>query len=68
MKFFLDANMPYSVLTIFKELGLKAIHARDVGLSRAADKEIARYAKKNKSILVQFIFSWEAWCQIMAKI
>lgn len=52
MKFFLDANIPYSALEMFKGLDLEAVHARDIQLSRAGDKEIADYALKNKSILV----------------
>lgn len=52
MKFFLDANIPYSALEIFTELNLEAEHARNVGLSRASDKEIMDYAIKNNSILV----------------
>ncbi|MBI2542778.1 MAG: DUF5615 family PIN-like protein [Candidatus Aenigmarchaeota archaeon] len=52
MKFFLDANIPYSALEVFEELSLEAIHARYVGLSQAIDKEIMNFAIKNKSILV----------------
>lgn len=52
MKFFLDANMPYSALEVFEELGLEAKHARDVGLGRASDEEIMAYAVNNRSILV----------------
>ncbi len=52
MKFFLDANIPYSVLELFRELKLEAGHARDIGLGRAEDKEIIRHAIKTKSILV----------------
>lgn len=52
MKFFLDTNIPYSALEIFKVLKLEAAHARDVGLSRADDKEIIEYAIKNNSIIV----------------
>ena len=52
MKFFLDTNIPYSALKIFEELGLESAHARDAGLSRAGDKEIADYAKKNGSIMI----------------
>jgi predicted nuclease of predicted toxin-antitoxin system len=51
IKFFLDANIPYSSKQIFKSFGTVE-HARDAGLSRAADKEILKYAVKNKSILV----------------
>lgn len=51
IKFFLDANIPYSSKQIFKDFGTVE-HTRDVGLSKASDKEILRYASKNKSILV----------------
>ncbi len=52
MRFFLDANMPYSTLELFKELDLEAQHAKDVGLGKAQDKEIMNYAIKNKCILI----------------
>ena len=52
MKFFLDANMPYSALEVFKKFKIDVKHARDVGLSQASDKEIMNYAVKNKSILI----------------
>ena len=52
MKFFLDANIPYSALEIFEELNLESVHAREVGLSRVDDKAIMDYAKKNDSILI----------------
>ena len=52
MKFFLDANIPYSALEIFEELNLECEHARDIGLSRADDIQIMNYAIKNDSILV----------------
>lgn len=52
MKFFLDANLPYSTLNIFKKINLEVIHARDIGLGNADDKKILEYTIKNKSILV----------------
>ena len=52
MKFFLDTNIPYSALVVFEELKLESTHARDAGLSRVSDREIADYAKKNESILL----------------
>jgi predicted nuclease of predicted toxin-antitoxin system len=52
MKFFLDANIPHSTLDVFEALKLAAVHAKDVDLSRADDKEIISYAAKNESILV----------------
>ncbi len=52
MKFFLDANIPYSALQVFEELKLEATHARNIGMNRSTDKQIAEYAAKNRSILV----------------
>ncbi len=52
MKFFLDANIPYSTLNIFKKINLEVIHARDIGLGQATDKKILEYAIRSKSILV----------------
>ena len=52
MKFFLDANIPYSALQIFEELKLEATHARNIGMNRSTDKQIADYAAKNRSVLV----------------
>lgn len=52
MKFFLDANIPYSTLNIFKKINLEVIHARDIGLGNADDKKILGYTIKSKSILV----------------
>ncbi len=48
----MDSNIYYSTLDIFKELNLEALHARDVGLSRATDKEIIDYAIMNKLVLI----------------
>jgi predicted nuclease of predicted toxin-antitoxin system len=52
MRFFLDMNIPYSALKVFEELKLESSHARDVGLNKADDGEIAGYAKKKQSILL----------------
>lgn len=52
MKFFLDANIPYSSIKKFEELHLDAIHARDVGFSQADDDEIMKYAAMERRILV----------------
>ncbi|MBI2045697.1 DUF5615 family PIN-like protein [Candidatus Pacearchaeota archaeon] len=52
MRFFLDANMPYSSLEVFKQLNLRASHARLVGLGKVNDDEIMKYAINNGSILV----------------
>lgn len=52
MKFFLDANIPYSSKSVLSNLGHEVIHAKDVGMSFAEDKEIVEYAKSNKSIVI----------------
>ncbi len=52
MKFFLDANIPYSILGIFKELNLEAKHARDFGLSNAEDIEILKHSVQDNYILI----------------
>lgn len=52
MKFFLDANIPHSALKVFEEFNLEAVHARDIGLSKATDKEIFEYAVNKRCILV----------------
>jgi len=52
MKFFLDTNIPYSVLEIFTEFKLTAIHSRDIDLHNATDNEIFEYVVKNKYILI----------------
>lgn len=51
MKFFLDANLPYSTKDVFSRHG-EAEHARDAGLGKASDTKIARYARKRKAVLV----------------
>ncbi len=52
MRFLLDTNIPYSSLKVFNELILEAVHAKDVGLSKATDEEIMNYSIKNKCIIV----------------
>ena len=52
MKFLIDANIPYSSLKMFEEMGLDAVHVRDAGLMRASDIEIFNYAIKNKFVIL----------------
>ncbi|MBI2137064.1 DUF5615 family PIN-like protein [Candidatus Woesearchaeota archaeon] len=52
MRFFLDANIPYSAVRIFQELGLETVHTRDVNLGSAEDAEIMNYAAKGSYIIV----------------
>ena len=52
MKFFLDANIPYSAQAVFKKNHCFAQHAKDAGLARASDTQILEHAIREKSILV----------------
>jgi len=51
MKFFLDANLPYSSKEIFQKLG-KTWHARDLKLQNTEDEIIFKSAAKRKAILI----------------
>ena len=51
MRFFLDENIPYSSMHVFKRFG-QTSHVRDVGLVSAPDREIIEYASRHKAILV----------------
>lgn len=51
MKFFLDANLPYSTKDIFSRFG-EVLHAKDVDLQAASDETIFSFAVKEKAILV----------------
>lgn len=50
MKFILDANIPYSAAAIFS--AGEAVHVRNIGLGTASDAEIAKYALKEKAVLI----------------
>jgi len=50
--FFLDENIPKSLVETIKKLGFEAEHARDVGLGGCSDIKIAEYAKKRNAILI----------------
>jgi len=49
MKFLLDACVPLSSKEIVQKYG-DAIHAREVGLGKASDREIIKYSLENKLI------------------
>ena len=51
MKFFLDANLPYSSKEIFSKVGA-TWHTKEVNLNDAPDEEILNFAIKQKAILV----------------
>jgi predicted nuclease of predicted toxin-antitoxin system len=52
MKFLLDANIPSSVLEVFKSRNQEAIHVANIGLVHATDEEIINYAKRTHCIIV----------------
>lgn len=52
MRFLLDANLPYSSLAVFKDLGLDAQHVSDLGLKAADDERIMAHAAKTRQIVV----------------
>lgn len=52
MKFFLDESVPFSLRTVFEDLGFKVEDVKTSGLRGADDATIADYAQKNKAILV----------------
>jgi len=52
MKIFLDENIPRSFAIELRNIGFETQHVANVGLTGATDKDIATYAKKQKSILI----------------
>ena len=52
MKFFLDENIPLSIIKVISKLSFEVEHAINAGLRGASDKEIAEYAKKQNAILI----------------
>jgi len=52
VRFFLDENMPKSSAKMLENFGFEVEHARSAGLKGEPDKEIAKYAKEQKAILV----------------
>ncbi len=52
MRFLVDASLPRAAATRLMQLGHDAEDVRDLGLSDAADTEIARFAREQKSVLV----------------
>lgn len=52
MRFLLDANMPRRCMDVVQRHGHQAEHARDIGMGRAPDSQIAAYAKAQGMVLV----------------
>lgn len=52
LKFLLDADMPRSSAKLIRSLGYDIEDVRDIGLRRAKDEEIVKYALKNNRIII----------------
>ena len=52
LKFLLDADMPRSSAKLIRSLGYNIEDVRDIGLRRAKDEEIVKYALKNNRIII----------------
>lgn len=52
MRFFLDKNIPKSIITSLQEAGHEVEYARIIFPQETSDNKIAEYAKKNNAILV----------------
>jgi len=51
MKFLIDADLPRSLIEIFRKYGYEAFDVRDV-LGGVPDEEVYNYANKNNMVLV----------------
>lgn len=52
MRFLIDADLPRSAKPLLESFGHEAIDVRDVGLRRAKDPVIARYAQEHHACLL----------------
>ena len=52
MRFLIDANMPRSTAELLRRYGHEALDVREIGMSGAADSQIAAYAQQNRLVLV----------------
>jgi predicted nuclease of predicted toxin-antitoxin system len=48
----LDQGLPRSTASLLVEAGYSAVHAAEIGLSRASDSEILAYARRQDLIIV----------------
>jgi predicted nuclease of predicted toxin-antitoxin system len=48
----LDQGLPRSTISLLVEAGCSAVHAADIGLSRASDSDILIYARQQDLIVV----------------
>jgi len=52
MKLLLDHGTPRSSASIFRELGLDAVHTGEIGLAEAEDEEVLRHAALEDRVVV----------------
>ena len=52
MKFLLDAQLPPRLTKTLKRAGHEAEHVYDCGLLTAADRDIGKYAAKEKAVVI----------------
>ena len=52
IKFLLDANMPNSSTEIVKKSGWNAVNVRSIGMGKAEDEEIVKYAFDNNYVII----------------
>jgi len=52
MKFFVDQDVYQIAVDYLKSIGYDVLKASDVGLQRASDEELLRYAYKHERILI----------------
>jgi predicted nuclease of predicted toxin-antitoxin system len=52
VRFLIDADLPRSATDVVKRHNHEAVDVRDVGLRKASDEEIARYARSERLCLI----------------
>lgn len=52
MKFVIDQQLPATLASWFEAKGYEAVHVRDLGLHRASDAVIWRYARDQDAVVV----------------
>ena len=54
MRFLADAGISPKTVEFLKQRGHEAVHARTLGLERAADRELVEYARAHASVILTF--------------
>lgn len=52
MKLLLDQGVPLRAATLLREVGVEAVHASEVGLSSALDRDVLEWCRANAAIAV----------------